>query len=144
MELELNKLLVSTCIHCKDAGNCDECPWMKAKGECPTEGRDWRDELLSICVESFLEIDVLNEEKDKLAAENERLIEENKNLSLGNDTYKLRLEEYNEIIEERRNVILAQREVGRQQALEIYHKGVRIAKLNAKLKALVSEEEGAW
>ena len=141
MELELNKLLVSTCIHCKDAGNCDECPWMKAKGECPTEGRDWRDELLSICVESFLEIDVLKEEKDKLAAENERLIEENKNLSLGNESYKLRLDISTEMIEDLRGALVAYREVGRDQTLAIYRKDVHIAELKAKLEALSPEEE---
>ncbi len=141
MELEQNKLLVSTCIHCKDAGNCDECPWLKAKGECPIEGRDWRDELLSICVESFLEIDVLKEEKDKLAAENERLIEENKNLSLGNESYKLKLDISTEMVEDLRGVLVAYREVGRDQALAIYRKDVYIAELKAKLEVLSPEEE---
>lgn len=141
MELERTKLLVSTCIYCKDAIDCDECPWVKEKGECPIKGKDWHDELLSICTDLLLEIDILKEEKDKLVAENERLIEENKNLSLGNESYKSKLDISTEMLEDLRKAFAAYREVGRDQALAIYRKDVYIAELKAKLEALSPEEE---
>ena len=153
MEYSEIRLLLTTYSHCKnEAENCNDCPWVKNKGECNFDEDEWSLRLYEACWELLravedlhADISELQEDNSRLEQANKELVEENKNLSLGNDTYKLRLEEYNKIMEERRRTILAQREVGRQQSLEIYHKDVRIAKLTAKLKALSSEvEEEVW
>lgn len=146
------ELLLSTYAYCKDdAKNCNDCPWVKNKGNCNFDEDEWSLKLYEACWELIrtvenlhTDISELQEDNSRLEQDNKELTEENKNLGTGNEEYRKRLMEYNEIMEERRRVILAQREVGRQQATEIYHKDVRITKLTARLKALVSEEKEPW
>lgn len=143
------KLLLSTYSHCKDdAENCDECPWVKNKGNCDFDEEEWSLKLYEACwelvrtVENLhADISELQEDNSRLEQDNKELTEENKDLGIANEEYRKRLMECNEIMEERRRTILTQREVGRQQAIEIYHKDVRITKLTARLKTLLSEKE---
>ena len=146
------ELLLSTYAYCKDdAKNCNDCPWVKNKGNCDFDEDEWSLKLYEACWELIrtvenlrADISALQEDNSRLEQDNKELTEENKNLGTANEEYRIRLIGYNKIIEQRRSTILAQREIGRQQALEIYHKSVRIAELTAKLSALPSEEEEAW
>ena len=145
------ELLLSTYSYCLDKVNCNECPWIKNKGECNFDEDEWSLKLHKACWELFrnvenlhADISELQEDNSRLEQANKELIAENENLFLSNEEYKMKFESDTEIMEQRRSVIMAQREVGRQQALEIYHKDVRIAELKAKLEALSPEEEEAW
>lgn len=146
------KLLLSTYSYCKDgATNCNDCPWIKKKGECNFDEHEWNLRLYEVCSELFetvedlhAKISELQEDNSLLEQHNKALITENNNLFLDNEEYKKRFESYNETMEQHHNTVSAQREVGRKQALEIYHKDVHIAELKAKLEALSSKEEEVW
>lgn len=143
------ELLLSTYSHCKsDAENCNECPWVKNKGDCDFDEEKWGLKLYEACwelvrtVENLhADISELQEDNSRLEQENTELIEENKNLDVANEGYKKKLVQYNDSMEQHCNMILAQREAGRQLAINSYYKDVRIAELNIALEALSSEKE---
>lgn len=143
------RLLLTTYSHCKnEAENCNECPWVKNKGECNFDEDEWSLKLYEACWELLrtvedlhANISELQEDNSRLEQTNKELIEENKNLSLDNESYKLKLDISTEMVEDLRGALVAYREVGRDQALAIYRKDVYIAELKAKLEVLSSEEE---
>ena len=45
------ELLLSTYSHCKDAKNCNECPWVKNKGNCDFNEDEWSWKLYKACWE---------------------------------------------------------------------------------------------
>lgn len=142
------ELLLSTYSYCLDKANCNECPWIKNKGECNFDEDEWSLKLYKVCSELFetvenlhADISELQEDNSRLEQANKELIKENENLSLGNKSYKSKLDLSTEMNEDLRKVLIAHREVGRDQALAIYRKDVYIAELKAKLDALSPEED---
>ena len=143
------ELLLSTYSYCKDdAENCDECPWVKNKGNCDFDEEEWSLKLYEACWELLrtvenlhADISELQEDNSRLELDKQGLISKNKNLDIANEGYKKKLAQYNESLEQHCNMILAQREAGRQLAINSYYKDVRIAELNIALEALSAEKE---
>lgn len=143
------KLLLSTYSYCKgDAKNCNECPWIKNKGNCVIDKAEWDLKLYEVCSELFetvenlhADISALQEDNSLLEQDNDYFTEENKRLGIANQSYRSKLDISIELNENLRRALMAYKDVGKDQALAIYRKDVYIAELKARLKTLSPEEE---
>lgn len=142
------RLLLGTYSYCKDKKNCNECPWVKKKGNCDFNEDEWSLKLYDACWELLKDIENyhgdisgLQEDNSRLEQDNNYFIEENKNLGIANQSYRSKLDSSIKLNEDLRRALVAYKDVGKDQALAIYRKDVYIAELKARLKTLSPEEE---